>query len=131
MLPIEERVEQHTDEIVAADLLSLAQVRAHSLRLGVVADEHDVQVPVVVREVRGGALRRRDAVSRLALLEIADRRFGLARRSVEELLERRRARHAWDANRGGLSGGRLGGKRDQKRAAERSKHLADRNTMAS
>src|SRR5439155_829908 len=69
VLAVAKRVEVHGDGVVRSGLLPLGE-RGADQRRGVLADEHDVQVGVVVGHVGGGRRARRIAVAGIALAEI-------------------------------------------------------------
>jgi len=112
---IVEGVEHDPDEIVVAERLALGERRADLVRLAVARDKDDVQVIVVVGQVRRRLLARGNAVPRLALDERRDGRLVRTRRAVEVVLERRWRGHAWNRD-------RLGNLRRRRRGLRRHRH---------
>ena len=80
--PVVVGIQEDRDHVVAQDRFALRHVRADLGRV-VLADEDRVQVPLVVREVRRGLDRRRDAVAGLPLHEARDRDSWRRRLPVE------------------------------------------------
>lgn len=105
-LAIVERIQVERYRVVAADVLPPGDVGADRGRI-VLADEHDIQVAVIVREERSGRLADGRSVTRLALAEVDNWRaatVGGPIRSVDEPFKSRRLVHAGD-----LEGGRARG----------------------
>ena len=126
-LAVVEGVEKDADKVVVEDLLPPRHPGADTRRIDRMADEHRIQVGVVIRDVHFGPLGGGRQVLRLTLEE----RVGgnpLPAISGQEILEPRRRRHVLD--REALTRGRRLGLRHrecrrQKRADEHLKDLAE------
>jgi hypothetical protein len=93
-----EGIEEEADDLVPENLLAPREPRPDLPGLAVLADEDDVQMLGVVREVSGGRLRSGNAVARLPLDEPGDRRLRLAGRAVQKVLQRGGRRDARDCD---------------------------------
>ena len=92
MAPIMKRVEIDGHDVVVASLLALRHVCAHTAGQ-IVTDEHDIQVGVIVRQIRRCPMADGLAVAWLALPELCHQGLRFAGRTAQEVLQLRRARH--------------------------------------
>ena len=80
-------------DLILIGFFAFCQMRADLARF-IVANESDIKIFVVVREVRGGRFGCRRAVTGKILAEIGDREFRFARMILEKILQFGRAMHA-------------------------------------